>query len=56
MYTGPNVGNKVEVARCVMQSENSVLSQVSLVKIYNTALSVEKVQQNFKASKNRFDI
>jgi len=52
----PNVGNKVGVARDAMQAENSVSSQVSLVKIYNTALSIEKVQQNYKAYKSRFNI
>jgi hypothetical protein len=52
----PNVGNKVGVARSAMQVVNSKVSQVSLVKIYNTALSIEKVQQNYKAYKSRFNI
>ena len=52
----PNVGNKVGVARLAMQTANSKASQVPLVKIYNKALSIEKVQQNYKAYKSRFNI
>jgi len=52
----PNVGNKVGVARSAMQSENNVESQVSLVKIYNTALTAEEIKNNFNAYKNRFDL
>ena len=52
----PNVGNKVGVARSAMQQENSVSSQVSLVKIYNRKLTSAEIKQNFNAYKNRFDI
>jgi len=46
----PTVGNRVGIARNAMQAANDTSSQVSLVKIYNRALSSAEILQNFKNS------
>ena len=52
----PTVGNRVGIARSAMQAANNSSLQVSLVKIYDKALTASEVQQNYNAVKSRFGI
>ena len=52
----PTVGNRVGIARTAMQAANDSSSQVSLVKIYDKALTASEIKSNYNAIKGRFNI